>query len=159
MVQQYKLMFKKLFAPGNDSFLTSFGLLVLRVWLGGTLLLQHGLDKLMNFKSLSSGFPDPLQIGHSPSLGLAVFAEVVAAVLLALGLVTRFAALVAAIDMGVAFVCVHKMALSGGHSGELAFIYLAGFAALFMAGSGSISFDKIAFKGGGKKRESGGGDK
>lgn len=152
-------MLKKLFTPGNDSFLTSFGLLVLRVWLGGTLLLHHGLDKLMHFKSMSSGFADPLHIGSGPSLTLTVFAEVVAAGLLALGLVTRFAALVAAIEMAVAFVCVHKMALSGGHSGELAFIYLAGFVTLFIAGGGAISFDKVAFKGGGKKRESGGGDK
>lgn len=147
-------MLKKLFAPANDSFLTSFGLLLLRAWLGATLLVHHGVGKLTDFKSMSGGFPDPLGVGHTTSLVLVVLAEVLAAALLVLGLVTRLAALVAAIDMAVAFVCIHKMALSGNHSGELAFIYLAGFVTLFLAGGGSISFDKVAFKGGGKKRES-----
>ena len=147
-------MFKKIFAPANDSFPTSLGLLVLRVWLGGTLLLNHGVGKLTSFSSISGGFPDPFGIGHVASFSLVVFAEVVAAGLLVLGLVTRFAALVAGINLGVAFVYAHKMSLSGGHSGELAFIYLAGFVTLFLAGGGSISLDKTVFKGGGKKRES-----
>lgn len=148
-------MFKKLFAPGNDSFLASLGLIVLRVWLGGTLLLNHGLEKLTNFSSMSGGFPDPFKVGHSASFSLVVFAEVLAAALLVLGLVTRFAALIAAVDMAVAFIYVHKMALSGSHSGELAFIYLAGFLTLLLAGGGAFSFDKIAFKGAAKKREAG----
>jgi putative oxidoreductase len=143
-------MLKKLFAPGNDSALTNFALLVLRVWMGGTLLLNHGLGKLTGFSSMSAGFPDPLGIGHSASLALAIFAEVVAAVLIVAGLVTRLAALIAVVELGVAFLCVHKMALSGDHSGELAFIYTAGFLALFLAGGGAISLDKVLFKGSGK---------
>ena len=113
-------MLKKLFAPANDSFFTSIGLLVLRIWLGGTLLINHGLGKLTSFQSMSSGFPDPLGVGHATSLALVVFAEAIGAILLVLGLVTRFAALIIAINMAVAFFCVHKMALSGEHSGELA---------------------------------------
>jgi putative oxidoreductase len=148
-------MFKKLFAPGNDTFFASLGLLVLRVWLGGTLLVNHGLEKLMNFKSMSGGFPDPFGLGHTASFTLVVFAEAVASTLLVLGLVTRFAALVTAFSMAVAFIYAHKMVLSGNHSGELAFIYLGGFVTLFLAGPGAISLDKVVFKGAAKKRESG----
>jgi putative oxidoreductase len=149
-------MLKKLFAPGNDSLAANLGLLVLRVWLGATLLLNHGLAKLAGFSSMSSGFPDPFGIGHVASFTLVVFAEVVAAGLLALGLVTRFAALVTGFNMAVAFIYGHKLSLSGNHSGELAFIYLAGFVTLLLAGGGSISLDQSVFKGGGKKAKGGG---
>ncbi|HTL57192.1 MAG TPA: DoxX family protein [Candidatus Limnocylindrales bacterium] len=114
-------MFKKLFAPTNDCFLTSLSLLILRVWLGATLLLNHGIGKVKGFSTMSGGFPDPHHVGHAASLALVIFAEVVASALLVLGLVTRFAALVIAVNMAVAFVYAHKMSLSGNHSGELAF--------------------------------------
>lgn len=143
-------MLSKLFGPGNDSVPTSIGLLVLRLWLGLTLLLNHGIAKLKGFDSMASGFADPLKIGHTPSLALVVFAEVVAALLLAAGLITRFAALVLMIEMGVAFFLIHQRSFSGSHSGELAFIYLAGFAALFLAGPGRVSLDKKFFGGGGR---------
>jgi len=141
-------MFKKLFAPGNDSVTTSLGLLTLRLWLGLTLLLNHGIGKLKAFDSMAPNWVDPFKIGHTASFSLVVFAEVVAAFLLAAGLLTRFAALVLTINMGVAFIVAHKGSLSGGHSGELPFIYLAGFVALFLAGGGRLSFDQRIFGGG-----------
>jgi|SRR5579859_8006073 len=141
-------MFSKLFAPGNDSFLTCLGLLILRLWLGLTLLLNHGIGKIKAFDSMAPNWVDPFKIGHTASFTLVVFAEVVAASLLAAGLLTRFAALVLAINMGVAFVVAHKGSLSGSHSGELAFIYLAAFVTLLFAGGGRISFDQRLFGGG-----------
>src|SRR6266571_881690 len=123
-------MLKKLFAPANDSFGASLALLTLRLWLGLTLLINHGVGKLKDFSHLSGDFPDPLGIGHGASLALAVFAEVVASLLLVMGLLTRFAALVLAVNMAVAFFLIHKRSLSGDHSGELAFIYLAAYVAL-----------------------------
>jgi putative oxidoreductase len=141
-------MFAKLFAPGNDSFLTSLGLLSLRLWLGLTMLLNHGIGKLKAFDSMAPHWVDPFKIGHTASFTLVVFAEVVAASLLAAGFLTRFAALVLAINMGVAFVVAHKGSLSGDHSGELAFIYLGGFVALFFAGGGRLSLDQRIFGGG-----------
>ena len=121
-------------------------LLSLRLWLGATLLFNHGLDKLLNFNEKSSSFPDPLGIGSTASLGLAVFAEVICSALLALGLLTRFAALGLVINMSVAFFIVHKAVLEmGPKSGELAFIYLAGFTTLLIAGSGRFSLDQVLF--------------
>src|SRR2546421_9730005 len=79
------------------------GLLVLRVWLGLSLLLLHGLDKLTGFSQMSGKFPDPLGIGSPTSLALALIAEGICSLLLALGLFTRGAAAVLAINMGTAF--------------------------------------------------------
>jgi putative oxidoreductase len=134
-------MMKKLFAPGNDSTLTNFALLVLRLWLGLTMLLHHGLDKVNNFSTYATKFPDPIGIGVKPGLGLVAFAETIGALLLALGLLARFGALTLVIDMGVAFFLVHK-SLQGG---EMAFIYLAGFVMLLIAGPGKFSVDKVLF--------------
>ena len=126
------------FLPGSPS----CGLLVLRLWLGLTLVLLHGWSKLSNYNTMFSQFPDPLGIGSRTSYSLAVFAEVFCAILLAMGLFTRFAALALSINMGVAFVMVHKAALKmGPGSGELAFLYLAGFVTLFVAGPGCLSLD------------------
>ena len=140
-------MMKKLFAPGNDSFPTSLALLTLRIWLGLTMLINHGVGKLNDFSHLSGDFPDPFGIGHGASLALVVFAEVAASLLLVMGLTTRLAALVLVVNMAVAFLSAHKGALSGSHSGELAFIYLAGYVALLLAGAGRISVDKTVFGG------------
>jgi putative oxidoreductase len=142
-------MIKKLFAPGNDSALTSFALLVLRVWLGAAMLFIHGLDKLTHYSDMAPKFADPLGIGPQASLALVVFAEVVGALLLILGLLTRFAALTLMIDLGVAFLMVHNMKLTGHGSGEMAFIYLAGYVALLIAGGGTFSVDKSLFGKGG----------
>jgi putative oxidoreductase len=134
-------MIKKIFAPGNDSCLTSGGLLALRLFLGLTMLLHHGLDKINNFSTYATKFPDPIGIGVKPGLALVTFAETAGALLLALGLLTRFGALTLVIDMGVAFFMVHK-SLQGG---ELAFVYLAGYVALLLAGGGKFSLDKVLF--------------
>ncbi|HEY5233356.1 MAG TPA: DoxX family membrane protein [Verrucomicrobiae bacterium] len=135
-------MLKKFFAPGNDSALTSFGLLALRLSLGLAILFNHGLDKLSHFSAHAAKFPNPLGIGSAPSLALVTFAESGGAVLLALGLLTRFAALTLVIDLGVAVFMVQKAA-SG--AGELAFVYLAGYAAVLFAGGGKFSVDNCLF--------------
>src|SRR5436305_11929446 len=92
----------------------SCGLLVLRLWLGLTLVLLHGWSKLSSYSTMFSQFPDPLGVGSRASYSLAVFAEVFCAILLAMGLFTRFAALVLSINMGVAFVMVDKATLKMG---------------------------------------------
>lgn len=117
------------------------GLLALRLWIGLSMLLLHGWGKLAAYKNLPKGFPDPLGVGNEVSWGLAVFGEVICSVLLVLGLFTRFAALGGAIAMSVAFFLVHDMRLKGANPGELAFIYLAGFLTIFLAGPGRFALD------------------
>lgn len=135
------------FAPGINSPMANLGLLVLRVWLGVAMLCNHGWDKLTHFSEQSGSFPDLLHIGSpAANLALSVFAEAACSALLVLGLLTRFAALTLAINLAVAFLLVHKMVLTGEHSGELAFIYLAGYVTLLIAGPGRYSADASLFK-------------
>ena len=137
-------MVKKIFAPERDTFLTSAALLVLRVWLGLTMLFHHGLGKLTGFSHLAPDFPDPLGVGRTASLALAVFAEFFASLLILFGLVTRFGALVLAINMSVACFIVLKSVLSNSNA-ELAFLYLAGYVTLLIAGPGRVSADRLLF--------------
>jgi putative oxidoreductase len=118
------------------------GLLILRVWLGLSMALLHGKAKLLGYSQMAGRFPDVTGLGSSVSLSLAIFAELVCGLLLVLGLFTRFAALNLVITMAVAFFVAHAATLAPGpKSGELAFIYLAGFIALLVAGGGRYSLD------------------
>ncbi|MGD0207016.1 MAG: DoxX family protein [Verrucomicrobiota bacterium] len=145
-------MLKKIFAPGNNSDAVNAGLLALRVWVGLAMLVNHGVDKLKHFSDTAPNFPDPLGIGHPASLALVVFAEFFVSLFVIFGLVTRWSALVLAIDMGVAFIGIHKGALSGQGSGELAFMYLMGYVTLLLAGPGRFSVDKALFGKGGSSQ-------
>ncbi len=120
---------------------TDLALLVLRLGLGGSMLLLHGWAKGSKFSSMFDTFPDPLGIGNKASYLLATGGEIVGSLLLLLGLFTRFAALWLAIVMGVAFTMAHNMVLRGPGSGELALIFLVGFVTLFLAGAGRFSLD------------------
>ena len=145
-------MFKKLFIPSDDSDLTHMALLVARLWFGLTMLFNHGFDKLAHFNDIVGTFPDPLRIGQEASLVLVVMAEVLGALMLSVGFLTRIAAATLVIDMFVAFLMVHKTALTGQGSGELAFLYLAGFVFLVIAGGGLFSLDALAFNKNGRSR-------
>jgi putative oxidoreductase len=116
-------------------------LLTLRLWHGTSMLVLHGWGKLMNYSALSDTFGDPLGLGKTPSLLLAIFGEVVCSVLLMLGLYTRAAALGSALTMATAFWFAHGGKLKGTGNGELAFIFLGVFVALFIAGAGRFSLD------------------
>lgn len=124
-----------------------YGLLILRVALGFSMLLLHGRGKLLDFSGMAAKFPALFGLPSTVSLGLAVFAEVLCSALLIAGLFTRFAALMLAITMGVAFFFVHKSALvdvaaSGIKSGELAMVYLVAYVTLLFTGAGKFSVDR-----------------
>jgi putative oxidoreductase len=123
-------------------------LLVVRIWFGASMLLLHGWGKLTGFSAMAEKFLDFLGMGRTPSLGLAVFAEVVCAALLVAGLWTRVAALALVVTMAVAFWVAHGGRLSGPGSGEMAFLYLGAYVVLFVAGGGKYSLDaKMGAKG------------
>ena len=117
------------------------GLLVLRISFGLGLVALHGWGKLSTYGERSQRFADPFGIGAPASLALAIFAEVVCAILIALGLFTRAAALVCVINMSVAFFYAHGGRFTGERNGELAFMYLAAFVVLLLAGAGRFSLD------------------
>lgn len=124
-------------------FSADLGLLVLRVWFGLTMFFVHGFEKLSTFGAKVAMF-ESMGI---PKVGAAaaILAEGVASLLLVIGLATRWASGALAVTMAVAFFVAHKatldpMAKDPG-TGELAFIYLAGFVALLIAGAGRYSVD------------------
>jgi putative oxidoreductase len=129
----------------NLSFIPSssdLGLLLLRMWLGLSMFVIHGLGKLQDFGATVTKFHEMMGI---PTVfgAAAIISESVCAILLVIGLATRWAAGFLAITMTVAFVKVHQMILTQGNprSGELAFLYFGGFVALFIAGAGRFSVD------------------
>lgn len=120
------------------------GLLVLRVGAGGMMLWQHGWPKLANFTERMDQFGDPIGLGPAISLGLIVFAETICAALVALGLWTRLSTIPLVIGMAVAaFVANGDQPFARQ---ELAVCYLVAFLAIFFAGSGRFSLDRLNFK-------------
>ena len=127
------------------------GLLVLRLWLGLSLLILHGWLKLSGFQKMAGSFFDPLKIGHRNSLTLSTIGEVVCPILIVLGVFTRLGALGSAINMAVAFTMMHHLKLSGTGSGELAYVYLCGFVVILIAGPGRFALDGKAAKSGSRR--------
>jgi putative oxidoreductase len=124
-------------APGG----AGFGLLVLRITIGLSLIALHGWGKLVHFGARSATFPDPLGVGSRASLAFAVLGEVVAPLFVVLGLGTRIAAFVSTISMSVAFFIAQGGRLLGPDNGELAFVYMVAFAAIVAGGGGRYSLD------------------
>lgn len=136
--------------------------LVLRVWLGGNMLLVHGIPKAMQAQSfvakvdgwmprfphvdwvgmLGGGPFDGLahKLPQVPSLGwAAILAETVGAVCLIFGFATRWAATSLLITMLVAAFGAH--AGDGWKERELALTYAAMALAILYVGPGLYSYD------------------
>jgi putative oxidoreductase len=115
------------------------GLLFLRIGFGGMMLGAHGLPKLMNFNEASSTFPDPIGLGSSISLGLAIFAEFLASLAIILGVKTRLAAIPFGVTMAIAAFVVH--AADPFAKMEKALLYLIAAIVIFLTGPGRYSVD------------------
>lgn len=115
----------------------NIGLFFLRVSASLSMILAHGWPKLANYSVLAPKFGDPLGIGASASLVLAIFGEVVCPILIILGIKTRLAAIPAAITMAVAGILVHGA--DPWQRKELAFMYLFIFVSLIFTGGGKLS--------------------
>jgi putative oxidoreductase len=127
------------------------GLLVLRLSLA-LIFFTHGYPKLAHSAAGMQGF----FVQHGlPGYFVYVSGvmEVFGAILLVLGVFTRAAALLLAIEMGVAIWRVHS---AGGylavHNYEFPLVVLAGSFALATVGAGSLSLDHHLFERGGSSR-------
>lgn len=118
---------------------TDIGLAVLRI-LPSIFLLTHGWGKFNNLISGNFEFPDPIGIGSSPSLFLAVIGEFICPILIILGLKTRWAAVPAAITMFVAAFIVHSADPFG--TKEKALLFLVIFIVIILLGPGRFSVDR-----------------
>lgn len=121
--------------------MNQLGLLFLRVYMGGMMLVVHGWPKLLNFSQYSEQFYDFLGLGAPVSLGLAIFAEVVCAFMVVVGLFTRFATVPLMITMLVAAFVIHGQ--DPFQKQEFALMYFAGYFAIFLSGSGKFSVQNL----------------
>lgn len=134
---------KKLFSTRINDASIHVSLLLLRLTAGG-FMLTHGYPKLQRLFEGNLRFGDPLGLGPEVSLVLTVFAELVCALLVVLGLGTRFATVPLIVTMAVAAFIAHGPDPFARK--ELALFYLVGYVILLFAGSGKISVDHFLFK-------------
>lgn len=130
---------------------TSLGLLILRVGIC-VFMINHGYGK---FQMVQAGefdkFPDPWNmLGNKWSLVLAMTAEFICPMLIAIGFLTRLAVIPPIIAMGTAAFMVHTndpWFMSGpGPSKEPALLFLIPFLALFFTGAGRYSIDGLIWR-------------
>ncbi|MEZ5105155.1 MAG: DoxX family protein [Draconibacterium sp.] len=132
---------KKLTSTRINPTLINIGILVLRVVAAG-FMLTHGWPKLN--KLLAGGeirFGDPIGIGPTASLILAIFAEFLCSILVGLGIYTRLSTIPLMVTMSVAAFISHVNDPFGRK--ELALIYLLIFVFIFISGGGKYSVDSL----------------
>jgi putative oxidoreductase len=119
-------------------------LLVLRISVAA-LMLSHGWPKIE--KLLAGGeikFANPLGIGETVSLVMAVFAEVICSILVAIGYKVRWAVIPLIFTMIVAVVVVH--ADDPFKNKEMALLYLIVYLGLIVFGGGKYALDRVIHK-------------
>lgn len=125
----------------------NLGLLFLRVAVGLYLALGHGWGKITGGPEQWAGLGGTMEIfglGFAPAFWgfMSAFAEFFAALLVVIGLLTRPAALLVVINMGVAATAHMTGAIDGGP--ELALLYAIVFLSLVFVGPGKYSIDELA---------------
>ena len=128
------------------------GLLVLRVWIGATLFLRHGWEKRpRQWQHFVTNFPDPVGIGSYASFVVAFAGDFLCALLLVVGLGTRWVALFCFANIFVAWALVHHFKLfgkdPGSDHGELILLYLGALLTIVIAGGGRAAIDSWMLRG------------
>jgi putative oxidoreductase len=119
----------------------AIGKLILRLTLGG-LILFHGIGKILHPDAVAPIVKNVAALGLPGAFGYAVYlGEVLAPLLILLGLYARIGGVLVTINMIFALVLVHSSQLltlskSGGYGLELQAFYLFGGLALAFLGSG-----------------------
>ena len=126
----------------DRSALQSAAFAALRI-VSGALFALHGVQKLLNFPSAP-----PVKIEIASQLGLGAIIELVGGILIALGLLTRPAALICSGTMAVAYFQFHwKLAMDNWmflpsvNHGEPAVLYCFIFLVFAAMGAGRYSID------------------
>ncbi|MGL5233588.1 MAG: DoxX family protein, partial [Empedobacter falsenii] len=117
--------------------------LLIRLAAGG-FMFTHGFGKLQKLVNGNFEFGDPIGLGSEISLGLTVFAEILCAFLVLVGLFTRLAVIPLIITMLVAVFIVHADHDFGKK--ELGLFYLINYLVIFLSGAGKYSLDKLILK-------------
>jgi putative oxidoreductase len=122
----------------------SWGVLILRVGLS-FFMAHHGYEKLQTLmqSGSSTDFPDPLHVSPFVSHALTVFAEFFCSILLIFGLGTRLATIPLMICMLVIVTILSPNEPLSDK--EHAFMFLIGYAAIYLTGPGKYSVDARLF--------------
>ncbi len=129
---------------GCSTKLGDAGLFVVRVFAGSSMAIAHGLGKVQEPDNVISGaeamnFPVAIVFGWA-----AILSEFLGGLFLALGLMTRLAALFIAFIMGVAAFMIHGS--DPYQKKELALVYLAMMILFICTGGGRFSVDALIKK-------------
>jgi len=137
-------MFKTIFYPGSLSNYSDLTLLLMRIGVGA-LMLSHGAGKFMKlFGDEPVKFSDPLGVGATASLALAVFAEVFCSVFLIFGFATRLSVVPLIITMLVAVLLIHTH--DPFPKKELPLLYIIIYLSIGIFGAGKFSVDNLISK-------------
>lgn len=114
-------------------------ILALRIFFG-VLFFTHGLDKMINFNTLSETYPSVFGFGSYMTLMVSIFCEFACSLFLIAGLMERIILLPMIASMAVAFFDIHDGMFP---EGELSLIYLILFIVLLLTGPGRYSVDYL----------------
>jgi putative oxidoreductase len=134
---------KKLFSTRYNAGAFNTGLLILRL-AAGILMANHGYMKLQHYDEMSRTFTGFIGLSPGITLGLLIFAELVCAILITIGLFTRLACVPLVISCTYAVAKAHQWDVFG--KGELATLFLAAFLTLLFTGPGRVSVDSMISK-------------
>jgi putative oxidoreductase len=104
------------------------------------MLLTHGIPKIERLFANTISFPDPLGVGASTSLTLAIIGEVIAPIFILVGFRTKLAAIITLINMLVITLIHHSSDPFGAKEKALLFALI--FLVIILAGPGKYSIDK-----------------
>jgi len=122
------------------------GILFLRIAVGLSLFIKHGYEKVFTFSTMAPAFSDPMHIGPTHSLILAMISDGICSLLVVLGLGTRPAALYSFTVIFVAWSMRYHFLYLGhlvADHGELIALYLAALATIVITGPGRYSIDAL----------------
>ncbi|MDB6444723.1 DoxX family protein [Pseudomonas sp. 21TX0197] len=123
----------------DERSLQDWGLLFLRLSGALFLLWVHGLPKLLHYSAELTRIEDPFHLGAAPTLVLAILAEVLCPLLIAIGVLVRLACLPILFLLAVALLLVHpQWSLEEGQFGWLLLII---FTSVFIAGPGRLALN------------------
>ncbi|MEH6619316.1 DoxX family protein [Maribacter arcticus] len=119
--------------------LKDIGLAFFRIAISA-MMLTHGLTKFQKLISGNFEFGNPLGIGATPSLFLAVIGEFICPILIIIGFKTRLSAIPSAITMAVAVFITHGADDFG--TKEKALLFLVSFITIILVGPGKFGVDR-----------------
>lgn len=126
----------------KNATLRDFGLLIFRLGVSYLMIAFHGWQKIENlFGDGEIKFADPIGIGVMASLVLATFAEFFCSILIALGILTRWAAIPLLVTMLVAVFGFH--AEDPFIQKQLPTLFMFSYALILFAGGGKFSLGRL----------------